>query len=38
MPDTTNDDALQSHLEEGHKHGFVTDIATEQLPPGKDCP
>ena len=34
MPDTTNDDALQSHLEEGYKHGFVTDIATEQLPPG----
>ena len=34
MPDTTNDDALQSHLEEGYKHGFVTDIETEQLPPG----
>jgi len=34
MPETATDDALQSHLDEGYKHGFVTDIETEQLPPG----
>jgi len=34
MSETRSDDALQSHLDEGYKHGFVTDIATEQLPPG----
>jgi Fe-S cluster assembly protein SufB len=34
MPETATDDVLQSHLDEGYKHGFVTDIETEQLPPG----
>ncbi len=34
MPATATDDVLQRHLDEGYKHGFVTDIETEQLPPG----
>ena len=28
------DEVLQSHLDEGYQHGFVTDIATDILPPG----
>jgi len=34
MPETANDDVVQSRLDQGYQHGFVTDIATEQLPPG----
>ncbi|MBK8803148.1 MAG: Fe-S cluster assembly protein SufB [Fibrobacteres bacterium] len=34
MPEVAESDALQAHLDEGYKHGFVTDVATEQLPPG----
>jgi len=34
MPETTTDDTLQTRLDEGYKHGFVTDIETESLAPG----
>ena len=34
MPETTTDDTLQTRLDEGYKHGFVTDIETESLEPG----
>ena len=34
MPETTTDETLQTRLDEGYKHGFVTDIETESLAPG----
>ncbi len=34
MADATENEILQSQLDEGYKHGFVTDIATDILPPG----
>ncbi|HQF56214.1 MAG TPA: Fe-S cluster assembly protein SufB [Fibrobacteria bacterium] len=34
MADATDNEILQSQLDEGYKHGFVTDIATDILPPG----
>ena len=34
MADANDNEVLQSHLDEGYKHGFVTDIATDILPPG----
>lgn len=34
MPETTTEDVLQTRLDEGYKHGFVTDIETESLAPG----
>ncbi len=34
MPEVAENEALQTQLDEGYKHGFVTDIATDILPPG----
>ncbi|MEN9308736.1 MAG: cysteine desulfurase [Fibrobacterota bacterium] len=34
MPEVADNEALQNQLDEGYKHGFVTDIATDVLPPG----
>jgi Fe-S cluster assembly protein SufB len=34
MPEVADNEALQNQLDEGYKHGFVTDIATDILAPG----
>jgi len=34
MPEVADNEVLQNQLDEGYKHGFVTDIATDILPPG----
>ena len=34
MPEIATDETLQEHLDQGYQHGFVTEIETEQLPPG----
>ncbi|MEK7393668.1 MAG: Fe-S cluster assembly protein SufB [Fibrobacterota bacterium] len=36
MPEVADNEALQNQLDEGYKHGFVTEIATDILPPGLD--